>query len=68
MGKVNKGIKCSVLDCDEQAIRSVSTEKANAAGLNVGNARRAYLCKVHYKEFKRKLRKERRIEKWRWGI
>ncbi|MDH5771141.1 MAG: hypothetical protein OEZ25_07640 [Candidatus Bathyarchaeota archaeon] len=68
MGKINKGAKCSVSGCEKQAIRSVSAEKANTAGLNIGNIRRAYLCEGHYKELKKKLKKERKIEKWRWSI
>jgi len=67
MGKINKGEKCSISGCDKQAVRSVSSEKANAARLNVGNIRRSYLCEDHYKELKKKLKKERRIEKWRWS-
>jgi len=68
MGKIKKGAKCSVSGCDKQAIRSVSTEKANAAGLNIDNIRRAYLCEGHYKELKKKLKEERKVEKWRWGV
>jgi len=68
MGKISKGARCSVSGCDKQAVRSISAEKTNAAGLNVGNIRRAYLCEDHYKELKKRLRKERRIEKWRWSI
>lgn len=66
MGRVTKGIKCSVVRCDKQAVRSLSREKVSTAGLNVGEARRAYLCKDHYKEFKRETKKERMLEKWRY--
>jgi hypothetical protein len=37
------------------------------AGLNIGSARRAYLCKAHYKEFKKLTRKDRQIDKWRYS-
>lgn len=67
MGKIRKGTKCSVADCDEEAVRSVSVPKAKAAGLDM-EGRRAYLCKEHYKEFKKGSRKERRIERWRHGV
>jgi len=30
--------------------------------------RRAYLCKEHYKEYKKGSRKERRMERWRHGV
>jgi len=67
MGKIRKGTKCSVADCDEEAVRSVSVPKAKDAGLDV-EGRRAYLCKEHYKEFKKGSRKEKRIERWRHGV
>ncbi|MFQ6053172.1 MAG: hypothetical protein ACE5OO_02935 [Candidatus Bathyarchaeia archaeon] len=67
MGKVAKGTRCSVGGCDEEAVRSVNASRAKAAGLDV-EGRRAYLCKEHYKEFKKGSRKERRIERWRHGV
>ena len=66
MGRVAKGVNCSVVGCDKQAIRSLSTEKVSTAGLKVSERRRAYLCKVHYKEYKRKTKKEKMAEKWRY--
>ena len=67
MGKIKKGVKCSVNKCDEDAVRSVNTSKAKDAGLNV-DGRRAYLCKNHYKVFKKGSKKTDQIEKWRYGI
>ena len=66
MGRVAKGMKCSVVGCDKEAVRSLSNEKVSAAGLKVGTARRAYLCKDHYKEFKKGTKKEKMLEKWRY--
>ena len=65
MGRVSKGVKCSVTGCDKDAVRSLSSEKVSSAGLKVGDARRAYLCKDHYKEYKRETKKERKLEMWR---
>ena len=65
MGKISSGIKCSVSGCVETAIRSISSEKDKDGGLNVPAAR-VYLCKNHYKELKKKNKKEKEIEKWRW--
>lgn len=67
MGRVAKGVKCSVTGCENDAVRSVATEKVSAAGLEVGEIRRAYLCKQHYKEFKRETKEDRRLQKWRHG-
>lgn len=65
MGKVGKGIKCTVSGCSEDAIRSISSEDVSRAGLKVSTTGRGYLCKNHYKELKKKLRKDKQIEKWR---
>lgn len=64
MGRIEKGAKCTVEGCGRDAVRSISTPKARAAGLKVGG-RRAYLCEEHYKEYKRGSRKEKLVEKWR---
>ena len=66
MGKIEKGIKCNVIGCSETAIRSLSGEKVAEAGLDIGKARRGYLCKKHYKELKKKSKKDRMIDKWRY--
>ena len=65
MGKVEKGVKCSVSGCEKDAIRSISAGKVTAAGLKIDTDRRAYLCKEHYKEFKKATKKDRTLEKWR---
>ncbi len=65
LGKVGKGIKCSVVGCGEDAIRSVSPVDVSRAGLKVSSSGRGYLCKNHYKEMKKKLRKDKEIERWR---
>jgi thymidine kinase len=68
LGRIGKGEKCSVPGCGKDAIRSLSTEKAKSAGLNIGSAgKRAYLCREHYKEFKKKTKKDKTIDKWRYG-
>ena len=66
MGRVAKGVKCSVVGCDKEAVRSLSAEKVSSAGLKVGTTRRSYLCKDHYKEFKKETKKEKMLEKWRY--
>ncbi len=68
MGKIDKGVKCSCKNCGEDATRSVNIEKAKAAGLDVSGNKRAYLCKEHYKEFKKGNKKSSQIEKWRHGV
>jgi len=68
LGRIDKGVKCSVSGCGKDAVRSLSTGKAKAAGLNVGGSeKRVYVCKDHYKEFKKKTKKDKTIDKWRYG-
>jgi hypothetical protein len=67
LGRIDKGVKCSVSGCSKEAIRSLSTGKVRSAGLNVGTSeRRSYLCKEHYKEYKKKTKKEKMFEKLRY--
>ena len=68
MGRVAKGEKCSVVGCDILAVRSLSNEKISSSGLKVDEVRRVYLCKDHYKEYRRspKIKQAKKIEKWRY--
>ncbi len=68
MGRIGKGVSCSMPSCNKEAVRSVSTGKARSAGLNFNSIeKRIYLCKEHYKEFKKKTKKDKTIEKWRYS-
>ncbi len=67
MGRIAKGVKCNVMGCGNEAIRSISAEKVMATGLKIDETRRAYLCKEHYREFKRQTKQERTLEKWRYS-
>lgn len=68
LGRIDKGITCNVSGCKNEAVRSMTAEKVKAAGLNINTAeKRAYLCKEHYKEFKKKTKKDKTLEKWRYG-
>jgi hypothetical protein len=66
LGRVDKGQKCSVSGCGKDAVRSLSGEKVRMASLKVGSEKRAYLCKDHYKEYKKKTKKDKQLEKMRY--
>lgn len=68
MGRVSKGVKCNVVGCSNDAVRSLPVNQVKNAGLKVGEVRRAYLCREHFKEFKKETKKDRVLEKWRHGI
>ncbi len=67
MGKVKKGVPCSISGCTENAMRSLSkdsiTKPLSETGLQVkGTGNRAYLCEKHYKALKKQLKKTRKQE------
>jgi hypothetical protein len=66
LGRVDKGVKCSISGCGNQAVRSISVVKVRSAGLNVRGERRAYLCKEHYKEYKKRTKKDKQLERMRY--
>jgi hypothetical protein len=66
LGRIAKGVKCSVTGCDRDAVRSLARDKVTAAGLKVNETRRAYLCRLHYKEYKKGSKKDKLLEKWRF--
>jgi len=69
MGKIKRGITCSVEACNEDAVRSLSPELVSKANLriNIGKSTRVYVCTTHYKQIKKVMRKEKQKEKWRHG-
>ena len=66
MGKVSKGVKCSVVGCENRAVKSVSAQRIPSGMKVEAMGRRAYLCEKHWKEFKKLTKDERRIERLRY--
>ncbi|NVM04934.1 MAG: hypothetical protein HWN67_21615 [Candidatus Helarchaeota archaeon] len=69
MGRITKGRKCSVKLCENDAIRSISLSQiSNYLELKTEKRMpRAFLCKVHYKEYKKKSKKDKKTQKLRYG-
>jgi len=67
MGRVDKGVKCVIVGCKLDAVRSISVNKVKATRLEINEGRRAYLCKEHYREFKKRNKDFRKVERWRWN-
>ena len=68
MGRVDKGVSCSVSGCANPAERSMSgTKAAMAPDMGLGGAKRVFLCHVHYKEWKKASKEDRENERARWG-
>jgi len=59
---------CSVKGCNEPAIKTISVTKFEGVNLEVeAVGRKIYLCKKHYKEYKKQRKNIERLERWRWS-
>ena len=69
MGRIDKGVNCSIQGCDQSADRSITDSKARMApDLDIDSSgKRVYLCKAHYKEWKKATKEDRDNERARWG-
>ena len=67
-GRVQKKIECSVEKCTKNYERSISLKLVSKAGLKLKSdkVKKAYLCKEHYKEYKKNSKDDRKVQKWRW--
>ena len=69
MGRVEKGVTCVVKGCSNPAERSLSRAQFGRSGLSVASeGRRVYLCRDHYKDWKKTSKKEKSLERARWGV
>jgi hypothetical protein len=64
----NKG-QCNVLDCNEEIKRSMSFKKVSEALPKLkfdSSGKKVHLCKVHYKEYKKATKDQRKMETLTW--
>jgi hypothetical protein len=65
-----KGDICGISDCKEKGLKSLSSKKVKQAlsdlSFKSGTQKRVHLCKKHYKEFKKKTKKERELDRLGW--
>ncbi len=67
MGIVAKGAACGIAGCGNEGIRSLNTRKVEEAGLEVASsAKKAVLCREHYKEWKKETKGDRSLERARY--
>ncbi|RLE81952.1 MAG: hypothetical protein DRJ51_02730 [Thermoprotei archaeon] len=60
--------KCTVKGCEKEAYRSIAygdfvKVKTELDAIPIAN--KVYLCKEHYKKYKRHVRKLKKFDKWR---
>lgn len=60
--------KCDIEGCKADAVRSISGKKVEKAGMSLSGdpSKSAHLCQEHYKEFKKKTKKDRTYERLGW--
>jgi hypothetical protein len=65
---VEKVQKCDIVGCKNDAERSIAGKKIAKADmeLNSDPSKNAHLCHEHYKEFKKKTKKDRTLERLGW--
>ena len=66
--KMQSNANCGISGCDETAERSVSVKRIEAAGMKVSDSEsgNAHLCKKHYREFKKKSKTDRDLDRLAW--
>ncbi len=59
---------CDIAGCDKTAERAVSGKKVDKTGFELSSNpdKNAHLCRDHYREFKKKTKKDRVIERLDW--
>ncbi len=68
MGRIKKGEICSVVGCNNPAVKSISHNEFLSVQTNLSvdiKGSKVYLCKDHYKVFKKAIKSIKRLEKWR---
>jgi hypothetical protein len=69
MGKVERGVHCSIADCGNLAVRSLSRNRLAEAGMKTQREdRRVYLCETHYKQWKKASKQSRELDRIRFGL
>ncbi len=60
--------QCDVVGCSADGERSVPAKKLEKAGLQTSKepSKNAHVCREHYKEFKKKTKQERSLERLGW--
>ena len=67
MGIVGRGAKCHAAGCDKDGARSLNARKVEDAGIDLSvSAKKAVLCRDHYKEWKKGTKGDRDLERARY--
>lgn len=68
MGVISRGAKCDASGCDKDGVRSLNARKVDGTGISLAtSAKKAVLCREHYREWKKETRGDRDLERARYG-
>ena len=67
MGKISKGVECSLNDCSSSAIRSINSKNVDSDQFPISSAsNKVYFCNEHYKSWKKSTKELRKSERARY--
>ena len=67
MGKISKGVECSLNDCSSSAIRSINSKNVDSEQFPVSSdSNKVYFCNEHYKSWKKSTKELRKSERARY--
>ena len=60
--------RCDIEGCDAEGARSIAGKKVEKAGMTLSGDpdKNAHLCKAHYREFKKKTKSDRTMDRLGW--
>lgn len=68
MGVIARGAKCDVSGCGNDGVRSLNARRVDEAGIRLSTpAKKAVLCRDHYREWKKETKGDRDLERARYG-
>ena len=67
MGKISKGVECSLNDCSSSAIRSINSKNVDSNQFPTSSdSNKVYFCNEHYKSWKKSTKELRKSERARY--
>ncbi|MFQ6060846.1 MAG: hypothetical protein ACE5KV_06090 [Thermoplasmata archaeon] len=59
---------CDLKGCSKPAVRSISAKKFSSAmpDARIPSTRRVHICKDHYKKYRKKTKKDRKLQRLDW--
>ena len=67
MGKISKGVECSLDGCSSSAIRSISSKNVDSNEFSISSdSNKVYFCTEHYKLWKKSTKELRKSERARY--